>query len=496
MQLACLIKSLGLCLSADTPNLKVKGITSDSRRVKADFIFVAVKGEDVDGHAFIAEAIYKGAKVIISQVDNQRLKTNKKIIFIKVADTRLALAKLVAQFYGQPSRGLKVIGITGTNGKTTVSYLIEAILRSAHFNPAVIGTINYRFGNRIFKANNTTPGPEQLQPLLAKMKTRSTDYVVIEVSSHALVQARVEAVKFLAAIFTNLTPDHLDYHRDLNSYFAAKSKLFSCLEKGSLAILNLDDSHSHKLVKLTKARIVTYGISDRRADITAQELAFSIRGTEFFLHFSLRARKIFALKQVRLRINTSLIGKHNVYNILAAVAFGLSQAIGPKIIRAAIEGFRGVPGRLEKIPRQKEFSVFVDYAHTEDAIINVIKSLRPLCKGRLCVVFGCGGNRDKTKRPRMGKAVSKLADLAIITTDNPRNEKPEGIIGDILRGIKKQNYKVIINRRQAIKEALSQAGNNDIILIAGKGHEDYQIFKNRKVHFDDRQVIREYLSVV
>jgi len=496
MQLACLIKSLGLSLSASTHNFKVKGITSDSRRVKAGFIFVAIKGEDVDGHAFIAEAIHKGAKVIISQVNSAHLTTKKKIIFIKFADTRLALAKLVGQFYGQPSLNLKVIGITGTNGKTTVSYLIETILRSAHFNPAVIGTINYRFSNRIFKANNTTPGPEQLQPLLAKMKTRAIDYVVIEVSSHALAQARVGAVKFIAAIFTNLTRDHLDYHRDLNSYFTAKSKLFSGLEKGSLAILNLDDSYTPKLIKLTKARVVTYGISDYHADITAQELAFSIRGTEFFLYLSPRARKIFALKQDRLKISTSLIGEHNVYNLLAAVAFGLSQGIDLEIIRAAIDCFSGVPGRLEKIDTKKDFSVFIDYAHTEDAITNVIKSLRPLCKGRLCVVFGCGGNRDKAKRPRMGRAASKLADLAIITTDNPRNEKPEEIINEILRGIKKQNYKVIINRKQAIKEALSQASNNDIILIAGKGHENYQIFKNRKIHFDDRQVVGEYLSLI
>ena len=402
------------------------------------------------------------------------------------------------------------MGITGTNGKTSVSYLIEAILKSAGFAPAVIGTINYRFKDRIFKASNTTPGPEQLQPLLAQMHNDKADYVIIEASSHALDQARVEAIKFSSAIFTNLSVDHLDYHHNLNSYFAAKSKLFKGLSEKSFVILNLDDAKACELIKLTKARVVTYGLSSR-ADIIAQDISSSLGGTEFLLDFSRLNRNIFSAKLGRLKMKTSLIGKHNIYNILAAVTFGLTQKIDPEIIKGAINDFRGIPGRLERIPTRRNFFVFVDYAHTEDALRNVIMGLRPLCKGHLCVVFGAGGARDKSKRPKMGRVVSELADLAIITTDNPRNEEPEAIINDIVSGINpalscpkpalqsrkggvnKQNFRIIVNRQDAIKEALSGAGKDDIILIAGKGHEDYQVFKNKIIHFDDREVVRECL---
>ena len=478
----------------NTQDFEIKGVTSDSRKVKAGFIFVAVKGNDFDGHAFIAEAIRKGARTIISQAGSGRLPVNKKITFIEAADTRRLLAELMAEFHGQPSEKLKVVGITGTNGKTTVSYLIEAILKSAHFNPAVIGTINYRFNNKIFIPGNTTPGPERLQPLLAQMQKSKVDYVITEVSSHALDQARVEAVKFIAGIFTNLTRDHLDYHHDLNSYFTAKSKLFTGLRKNNFAIINLDDAHSTKLIKLTKAYVVTYGRLNECADVIVGNPSFSLGGTELFLRFSQHARKCFSLGYKKLKMSTSLIGEHNLYNIQAAVAFALTQGIKPEIIKEAIRAFRGVPGRLERIPTGRGFYVFIDYAHTEDALANVIKSLRPLCKGRICVVFGCGGNRDKTKRPKMGSVVSRLADMAIITTDNPRSEEPGKIVDDIVKGIKKKNYRVIINRRQAIKEALSQASNNDIILIAGKGHEDCQIFKDRIIHFDDREVVCKYLG--
>ena len=494
MRLKTLIKSIGLSLSRDTQDFEVKGITSDSRKVQHGFIFVAIKGRDVDGHDFVREALKRGAKAIITQVYSSQLAAHKEIVYIKVSDTRQALAELVAQFYGQPSINLKVTGITGTNGKTTVSYLIEAILKSAQFNPAVIGTINYRFKDRIFNASNTTPGPEQLQPLLAQIQKQRIDYVIIEVSSHALDQARVEAVKFYSAIFTNLSRDHLDYHHNLNSYFAAKSRLFRGLGRDSFAILNIDDTHSKELIKLTKAYVVTYGLSNR-ADITAQDISFSIKGTEFFLHLASRKRKVFSARFDRLKMETSLIGRYNLYNILAAVTFGLIQKIDPVVIREAVKRFTGVPGRLERIPTKGDFSIFIDYAHTEDALRNVISSLRPLCKGRLYVVFGCGGNRDKTKRPKMGRVVSELADLALITTDNPRNEEPGRIINDIVAGINKQNFRVIVNRKQAIKEVLSLVGKDDIILIAGKGHESYQIFKDKTIHFDDREVVRECLNL-
>ncbi|MFC1658062.1 UDP-N-acetylmuramoyl-L-alanyl-D-glutamate--2,6-diaminopimelate ligase [Candidatus Omnitrophota bacterium] len=495
MLLKELIKSAGLCFPDNAGNFQVKGITSDSRRVRPGFVFVAVCGSSFDGHKFIPEAIRKGAKVIICEIPSQRPAVQRKITYIKTGDTRRALAELLNHFHGQPSLNLKVVGITGTNGKTTVSYLIEAILKYAHFNPAVIGTINYRFKQRVLKADNTTPAAELLQPLLARMRKAKVDYVITEVSSHALDQQRVESVKFSSAIFTNLTQDHLDYHRDLNSYFFAKSRLFRGLEKNSFAVVNLDDARAGDLIKSTRARVVTYGILNKRADVSCRHACFNLKGTEFSLRLSNRIKKNFPLKQAQVKIATRLIGRHNLYNILAAAAFSLVQGIGPQIIAKAVGEFRGVPGRLEKVTTKKGFTVFIDYAHTEDALINVISSLRPLCKGRLLVVFGCGGSRDKTKRPKMGRAVTSLADLAIITSDNPRNEDPKEIIKDIIAGIEGKNYRAVPKRREAIKEALSLAGNNDIILIAGKGHEHYQVFKDRVVHFDDREAVRECLGL-
>ncbi|MFH1578465.1 MAG: UDP-N-acetylmuramoyl-L-alanyl-D-glutamate--2,6-diaminopimelate ligase, partial [Candidatus Omnitrophota bacterium] len=356
--------------------------------------------------------------------------------------------------------------------------------------PAVIGTINYRFKNKVFTAGNTTPPSARLQSLLSQMQQAGVDYVIAEVSSHALDQERVRGIKFCAGIFTNLTVDHLDYHHDLDSYFIAKSKLFKGLPKHGFAILNIDDLHARKLIKLTKASIITYGLSDC-ADVGAQVLNSSLNGQEFILWFSPQVSERFTGGVNQLKVTSRLIGKHNLYNILAAVAFALTQKINLKIIKSAIIDFNGVPGRLERVTAQNNFFVFVDYAHTEDALASVIKALRPLCKGRLYVVFGCGGQRDRSKRPGMGRVVCELADFAIITTDNPRNEDPLKIIDDIIPGINKQNFKIIIQRKKAIKEALSMAKKDDIILIAGKGHENYQVFKNRVIHFDDREVTRQ-----
>jgi len=495
MKLKALIESSGFSLPRGFKNFEVKGVTSDSRKAQENFIFVAVKGSDFDGHDFIQQAIEQGARAVVGLVDSSQLTADKKVTYIRVADTRRALAELASQFYDQPSLRMTVTGITGTNGKTTVSYLIEHILKSAQFTPGVIGTINYRFKDKILNASNTTPGPERLQALLDQMQKEKVDYAIIEVSSHALDQERVGAIKFCTAIFTNLTKDHLDYHHDLNSYFAAKAKLFRGLPTEGFAILNIDDVHTSKLIKLTRAYVVTYGLGNH-ADITAKDININLKGTEFILRLRYSISKKFATKVDKLMLSTSLIGRHNIYNILAAVAFGLTQRIDLEIISEAIKRFTGVPGRLERIPTEDDFSVFVDYAHTEDALRKVIESLRPLCKGRLCVVFGCGGNRDKNKRPKMGRVVTELADLAIITTDNPRNEEPQDIINDITAGINKQNFKVVIDRKEAIKEILSETSKDDIILIAGKGHENYQILKDRIIHFDDREVVRECLGLV
>jgi len=484
MKLKKLIKSLGR-FHIDYPlrDFRVEGISCASDKVKENFIFCAIKGNDFDGHKFIPEAIKRKAKVIILENPRFKIKNLKDVAFIQVEDTRLALAKLAAYFYGHPSNRLKVVGITGTNGKTTISYLIEAILKEANFNSAVIGTINYRFKNKIIPAKNTTPSSLEIQYLLNKMLKKKIDYVIMEVSSHALDQKRTAEINFYVGIFTNLTQDHLDYHHNLENYFEAKAKLFRGLSKNSVAIINQDDPYGLRLKNLTKAKIITYGI-EKKADIVAKDIKLDIDKTEFTL----------ITKKEKIKLTTSLIGWHNVYNILAAVAFGLHEKIELKKIKSAIEKFKFVPGRLEKIDSKKGFWVFVDYAHTEDALKNVISALREITEGRIIVVFGCGGQRDRNKRPKMGSVVSKMADFFILTNDNPRSEDPKKIIEDIKKGIKKDNFCVILRRRLAIKKALSLARPKDIVLIAGKGHENYQIIGKRRIPFTDQEVVKECLQ--
>ena len=457
---------------------KINGISCDSKAVKEGFVFVGIKGVKEDGSKFIDEAISQGAKFIVCDSRFKR-RDLKNISLVKVRDTRLAIARLASEFYGNPSKKVKAIGITGTNGKTTVTYLLEAILKESGFRTAVIGTINYRFKNTILPAKNTTPGPLQLQSLLSGMVKEKIDYAAIEVSSHALVQGRVLGIDFRSAIFTNLSSDHLDYHKTIRKYFLAKSKLFIGLSPKSFAVLNYDDKYSRLLKKLTKARIITYGLG-AKSQVRAKNIKYGLKGTEFLLN----------LPQGVIKIKTVLIGKHNVYDILAASAWAYQEGIDLKVIKNAIERFSLVPGRLERINCQKGFSVFVDYAHTEDALKNVLTSLRGLSPGKIITVFGCGGERDRLKRPKMGKVVTELSDFAIITNDNPRSEKPEAIIKDIKRGIRKDNYSVIPDRKAAIMDSLSMAGKGDIVVIAGKGHENYQILGNNTAHFDDREEVK------
>ena len=484
MQLKDLIKSLQSYKSrSDFTDFQVKGIASDSGKVSPDFIFIAIKGNKEDGHKFIKEAIGNGARAIIVQSDCPKIEAANNIYFFEVVDTRKATAELANAFYGSPSDKIKAVGITGTNGKTTISYLIEAILKEARLEPGVIGTVNYRFKDKVFTAKNTTPGPVEIQSLLASMLKAGVKYVVMEVSSHALDQARCEGINFSCAIFTNLTQDHLDYHGGLENYFQAKSKLFKLLTKYSFAVINNDDCYARRLLKLTKAQTLTYGI-DNPADIMAEEIKLGVSQTEFKLKTG----------KLTVPFKTRLVGRHNIYNILAAVSWALKEGLDLSLIKSAIEKFYLVPGRLERIDFTGDFSVFVDYAHTEDALANVLCFLRQIAKARIIIVFGCGGERDKTKRPKMGKVATELADYAIITNDNPRSEDPADIVNCIKNGISKDNYRVIFERREAIKEALSMAKALDIVLVAGKGHEDYQILKDRTVSFDDRQVIRECLN--
>lgn len=461
---------------------KVSGITSDSRQVRENFIFVAIKGVKEDGGEFIDEAISKGAKFIVCATD-ARVNPAASAEFIRVGDTRAVLAKLAAYFYEEPSKKIKVIGITGTNGKTTITYLLEALLKEAGFQAAVIGTVNYRFKNKIIPAENTTPGPLKIQSMLSEMVKNGVDYAALEVSSHALEQGRVGEIDFHSGIFSNLTQDHLDYHKTIKNYFRAKSKLFRELSPKAFAVINNDDPYSVNLKKITPAGIITYGIN-KRADLTARDIQFGVKYTRFTL----------SMAEKKIKFKVRLIGRHNIYNMLAAISWGIKEGISLNVIASGLEKFSLVPGRLERIDSQKGFSIFVDYAHTDDALKNVLGALRQLSPARILAVFGCGGDRDRSKRPKMGEVVSALADFSVITNDNPRSENPLAIIKDVESGIRKKNYLVIPDRRKAIEKILQLAQKGDIVLVAGKGHENYQILGDKVMHFDDREEVKECLK--
>ena len=466
-------------------DLETKGITANSKEVKKGFLFVAIKGNRQDGNLFIKEAINRGASIIVVEKDAPQVEAPPKVVFLVVNDCRKFFAQATHKFYGAPSDKIKVAGITGTNGKTTISYLIEALAEKSGNACGVIGTINYRFKGRVITAKNTTPGAGQLQSLLMKMRARKVKYCAMEVSSHALDQERVAGINFSHAIFTNLTQDHLDYHKNLENYFLAKARLFRVLLPASTAIINNDDKYGSRIKRLTKARVLTYGIKNK-SDVMAKDIKLGLHATEFSL----------VAPHINIRIKTKLVGRYNLYNILAAVSWGIAEKLSAADIKSAIEEFKNVPGRLHRVNSPQGFNIIVDYAHTPDALFNVISALRPLVEGRIIVIFGCGGERDKLKRPQMGKVVCDLADYAIITSDNPRSEDPARIIKEIQQGIQKSNYCVIADRRRAIAKGLSLINKKDCLLIAGKGHEDYQILKNKVLKFNDRKVVAECLELM
>ncbi len=486
MNLSELIKSLKP--SGDNlifPDFPIKGISCNSRETGPGFVFVAVKGAKNDGNKFIEEAVSLGAEAVVLRSANRVFKVEEKnkMVFIEVADDRKALVDLACAFYGNPSAGMDVSGVTGTNGKTTITYLQEAVLKECGQESGVIGTNNWRFKDKIISSRNTTPGPLELQALLAQMRDSGVGYALMEVSSHALDQGRVGRIDFSSAIFTNLTQDHLDYHKNLENYFLAKAKLFRGLSGNSCAVINNDDSYGLRIKEFCRCRVITYGI-DSVCDARAVNLNLSLAFSEFLLKWKMGYEKF----------KISLIGRHNVYNVLAVFSWAVAQGLDLEKVKNALEKFTSVPGRLERFDSSKGFIVFVDYAHTEDALQNVLSSLRQIIQGRIIVVFGCGGERDKSKRPKMGAVVARLADYAIITNDNPRSEDPEEIIKDIKSGFTKDKFCVITDRMAAIKASLLLAKSGDIVLVAGKGHEDYQLFKDKREHFDDREAVRECLK--
>ena len=469
----------------DISGVTVKKATNDSRKVDRGDLFMALSGYSIDGYKFIGEAIKRGARVIISEKD---FAAENDIIKVLIKDTRSAAPLIAANFHGNPSKKLKIVGITGTNGKTTITYIIENILRAAKTPTGVIGTINYRIRERKMPARNTTPGPFELQALFGKMLKRGVKNVVMEVSSHSLDQGRVDHVSFDVGIFTNITGEHLDYHKTISKYFDAKARLFHKLKKNGVAVLNNDDGMVAGLKKRIKADLLTYGLN-HKSDVMAHSIKLSADSA------------IFTIKTPKgsFEIKTKLIGKHNVSNILASAAAAVALRIPLDIIKKGVESQGAVPGRLEIIDAGQPFKVFVDYAHTEDALHNMLSALRELVPdGKIITVFGCGGNRDNSKRPRMGAVACKFSDRVIVTSDNPRFEDPFEIIAQIESGIKGEflNYDIVEERRDAIHRALKLAREGDVVVIAGKGHEKYQIIKDRMMPFDDCRVAKSILKTI
>lgn len=482
MRLEHILKDIRFEAPDYSARFDARGVTDDSRAVSAGDVFIARKGFARDGSRFIADAIKSGAMAIVAEKPFDAPPGVAKIL---VNDMKIALPAIAGNFYGHPSAKLKVIGITGTNGKTTITYLLESIIKASGSEAGVVGTINYRIKNKVMPAKNTTPGPLELQELLAEMVKKDIAYVVMEVSSHSLDQGRVDGLFFDAAVFTNLTGDHLDYHRTMGEYFNAKKRLFKKLKKGGAAILNGDDKKVSSLRRLLKSAIV-YGTKDN-ADVMAKDIRLSMDGTSFTVK----------TREGSFDIETKLIGMHNVSNILASTAAAMALRIPVKAIIDGVSRLVAVPGRLEPVEAGQPFKVFVDFAHTEDALFNVLGFLREIAQKRIITVFGCGGDRDRTKRPRMGDVACRFSDHVIITSDNPRSEAPADIVSDIEEGIKGafSNYDIVLDRRRAIAKAFDAAEAGDVVVIAGKGHETYQIIKDRILAFDDRIVAKNLLGV-
>ena len=463
---------------------EIHDVTCDSRQVQPGTLFVAVPGTRQDGAAFSDEAIRRGAVAIVAEKPVPGCPVPVHV----VPEARAALADLAARFHGHPTSRLNVVGVTGTNGKTTTTFLVRSILEAAGQKVGLLGTIQHAVGPRVLPSDNTTPGADTLQRYFAEMVRAGCGAAAMEVSSHALDQGRVRGVRFAAAVFTNLTRDHLDYHPTFEHYRDAKGKLFEMLSPKAVAALNADDPVSAHYAARTPARVLTYGLRGP-ADVTAAVELVTFHGTRLLLRAG----------GEEVRVHTRLIGTHNVYNILGAAAAAWGMGYDLEVIKVGVENLAAVPGRLEPVDAGQDFAVLVDYAHTDDALRNVLTCLRPLVRGRLIVVFGCGGDRDRGKRPKMGRVAAELADRVILTSDNPRSESPSAILSDIMAGVPERERKKVlmdVDRRGAIKMAVSLARKDDAVLIAGKGHETVQIFRDRTAGFDDRLVAREVLGEV
>ena len=470
----------GAVLTGD-PGLAVTEVTHDSRQAGPGILFVAIRGFATDGNRFVGAARQKGAIAVCSEEPPL-----PDTAWIQVKDAREALAVLSAAVLGNPARSLDLVGVTGTNGKTTTTYLIDAALRAAGETVGLVGTVEYRIGDRLLEATRTTPESSDLQDLFRQMVDAGCRRAVLEVSSHSLALKRVHGCPFKVAVFTNLTRDHLDFHGDMEAYFAAKRLLFdTLLREDGHAIVNRDDDRAEDLVRASRGKVWTYSLS-QPADLAVEELTLSLETT----HVRVRT------PVGPLEIRTPLIGRFNVQNVLAALGAGLALGIPKEALLRGLGSLKGVPGRLERVVAGQDFTVIVDYAHTDDALKNLLETVRELRPRRLITVFGCGGDRDRTKRPLMGAVASRLSDVVILTSDNPRSEPPEAILEEIRRGIPQSRSADVhanVDRREAIAKALEMGREGDVVVIAGKGHESYQQIRDRAVPFDDRQVARDIL---
>ena len=495
MKLAQLVGCLpGARVTGDS-DIEIEALCYDSRQVRPGGLFFALRGVKSDGSLFLEAAVKGGAVAVVA--DRPCAVTGVSVV--QVPDARVAMSLMAALFYGSPTETIPAVAITGTNGKTTTSYLVEGIMAAAGIPTAVLGTISYRFGDTSIPAPNTTPESVDLQRTLRELVDLGAAGVVMEVSSHSLEQHRADGCLFDVAVFTNLTRDHLDYHPDMESYFGSKLRLFTdLLAPGKIkplrrAVVNLDDAYGKRIAQASLAPVLSYAMAGE-ADLTVIEVDFSVHGIRCRLR----------TPRGEMELHSDLLGRFNLYNILAAVGSGLALGLSDAAIKKGIEGHKKIPGRVERVENDKGITVLVDYAHTGDALENVLATIAELKTARIITIFGCGGDRDKGKRPVMGEIAARYSDLAILTSDNPRTEDPQAIIEDVRAGIaplalreyrleelaqgfQEKGFAAIESRREAVRAAILAARPGDIVLLAGKGHEDYQIVGTEKFHFDDRE---------
>lgn len=480
MKLTDLIKDLKPVKINGKSDIGINKIEYDSRKVTQNDVFVAVRGYKTDGHNYIEQAIKNGAAAVIAEEHTE----NIKVCEIITDNTRKALSLVSAAYYGYPSKKMKLIGITGTNGKTTTTYLVKSILEFAGYKVGLIGTNQNMIGSKVIPTERTTPESLELQKLFADMVSEGAEYCVMEVSSHSLCLDRVYGNPFYIGAFTNLTQDHLDFHNTMEEYAKAKSILFTMCER---AVVNADDKYVNAIIGNADCKVVKYGIN-KKSDILAKNIKYNQRGVLF------EVETPFGSENIRLDIP----GEFSVYNALCAIGICQGTGVGISDIAKALILAKGVKGRAEVLSTPTDYTVMIDYAHTPDGLENIIGTVKGFCRGRVITVFGCGGDRDATKRPKMGKIAGDLSDFCVVTSDNPRTEDPDAIIKDILSGMTdvKAEYVAICDRTEAIEYAMRIAKENDIIILAGKGHETYQILKDKTIHYDEREIVRDILAKI